>query len=105
MPARRRDGYNGSVNTKRRLPKSAIIGFLFAAFLLALMVYSSAGLRKVSCDICITFNGSTVCRRAEGKTRQDAVRTATDNACSGLYRDMAENIRCSNTPPKSVDCR
>ena len=69
------------------------------------MVYSSAGLRKVSCEVCITFNGSTVCRRAEGKTREDAVRTATDNACSGLYHDMAENIRCSNTPPKSLECR
>jgi len=93
------------VNAQRRLPKSAIIGFLFAALLLALMVYSSAGLRKVSCEVCITFNGSTVCRRAEGKTREDAVRTATDNACSGLYHDMAENIRCSNTPPKSLVCR
>ena len=93
------------MNAQRTLPKSAIIGFLFAALLLALMVYSSAGLRKVSCEVCITFNGSTVCRRAEGKTREDAVRTATDNACSGLYHDMAENIRCSNTPPKSLVCR
>ena len=76
-----------------------------AVALIALIVYASMGLTEVTCEVCIEFNGQTKCRTAAGPTREDAMRTAADNACSFMTRNMDESIRCPNTPPKSVNCR
>jgi hypothetical protein len=89
---------------KRRIGKSLIIGGFFAAAVLALMLYASAGLRLHSCEVCQSFNGQTVCRKADGKTKHEAQRTATETACAVLASGMAESINCSNATPKSVKC-
>ena len=52
--------------------------------LLALIVYSSMGLALVTGEICFTFNGRTECREASGTTRQEAIRTAAEMACSAM---------------------
>ena len=59
---------------------------------------------KVSCEVCISFRGRTQCRNALGSTRDEAIRTATDNACAYLASGMADSIECSSTPPLEVVC-
>ena len=56
------------------------------------------------CEVCITFGGRSECREAYGKTRDEAVRTATDNACAPLAGGMTDSISCSNTTPDRVTC-
>jgi hypothetical protein len=56
------------------------------------------------CEVCITFGGRTECREAYGKTREDAIRTATDNACAPIAGGMTDSINCSNTEPDRVTC-
>ena len=85
--------------------KAAIIGGVFASALLALMIYASLGLRKYSCDVCITFGRQTACRKADGSSREEALRTATDAACAMLASGMTDSLQCSRTTPKSQSCR
>jgi len=86
--------------SRRIVLVATIIGILIVAF----VVYSSTKLSQVSCDVCLVYKGGRECRTASGTDRQQAVRTATDNACAVLSSGMADGIQCSNTPPESVTC-
>ena len=79
-----------------------VVVLMIAGF--ALIIYSSLSLQAESCEVCVTYNGRTDCRKARGNTREEAVRTASDNACALLASGMTAGIACSNTPPTSVEC-
>lgn len=69
---------------------------------LALIIWSSMGLSQVTGEICITYRGKTDCRVASGTTREEAITTATQMACSALASGMSERIACGDTPPSSA---
>ena len=71
---------------------------------LGLLVSAMLQQAKITCEVCITFHGRTRCRTAVGPDRQQAVRTAVDNACGLLASGMADSISCANTPPDIVTC-
>lgn len=75
-----------------------------AAFLLFLLlvVVSTLSLGEVKVEVCMEFKGRTQCRTAAAPTEQEAIRTATDNACGLITSGRDESIACSNTPPKAV---
>ena len=74
------------------------VGALVAG-LLALIVYSSLGLARVTGEICFTFNGRTECRVASGSTREEAIRTAAEMACSTMAAGMTDRINCTQSRP------
>lgn len=90
--------------TKKRPRKTWLIVLVVVATLLVLFVYSTLGLQRYSCEVCITFRGNSQCRTAYGSTEQEARRTASDNACAVLASGMADSIVCSNTPPERATC-
>jgi hypothetical protein len=81
-----------------------LVGVGFAA-LIGFIVYSATGLARVSCEVCIEFHGVTSCKPAAGTTKEEAVRTAVDVACSDLASGRTESIACQNTPPKTITCK
>lgn len=89
---------------RKRPGKSIWIGLFFALMLLALMYYASRGLGTHSCEVCMDYGDGSSCRVAEGSSQEEAIETATNLACSGLAFGMTETIKCTNTPPRSVDC-
>lgn len=84
------------------MSKVALVSILFGLAVLGALVYSTMGLAKVSCEVCMTFNGRTQCAKASGTTREEAQRTATDTACAPISSGMTDSIKCSNTTPDSV---
>ncbi len=82
----------------------AVVSVLFLALTLGLLIYAMTQQAQVTCEACVTFHGGTQCRTAVGPDRDQATRTAVDNACGFLASGMAQNISCSNTPPDSVRC-
>ena len=89
----------------RSLSKPAIVGILFAVFLLGLILYQTLGLRQYECEVCVDFEGRTKCLTVKGEDQPQAIQTAKDNACSFLTNGRAESFRCSQTPPSSTRCR
>jgi hypothetical protein len=89
---------------RRKIGKSVIIGAAFVAVLAALVLYASSHLGGHSCEVCISFGGRQACRKADGKTKEEATRTATDTACAVLAAGMTESLKCTNTPPSSQSC-
>ena len=89
----------------RSLSKPAIVGILFAVFLLGLILYETLGLRQVECEVCVDFDGRTKCLTVKGEDDSQAIQTAKDNACSYLTTGRSESFRCAQTPPASTRCK
>ena len=84
--------------------KIAIITVAIVVLTLGVLILAMMQQAEVSCEVCVTFQGRTACREALGSDRDEAIRTATDNACGLLTRGMANSIGCQNTTPDSVTC-
>jgi len=82
--------------------KTYVIIALFGVLFLAVLIYSSLALRQHRVEVCVAFNGQQNCRTASGPTREEAQRTATDNACALLTTGMAESMACASQPPASI---
>jgi hypothetical protein len=81
-----------------------VFGVLAVATLGLIMYQIVAKQQAVSCEVCITFEGRRDCREAAGPDRNEAIRTATSNACALISSGMAGSISCGSTRPDSVQC-
>ena len=81
-----------------------LIGAGFVA-LLGFIIYSTMGLAKVNCEVCVAFHGRTMCGSAAGTNQTEAVKSAVSIACSDLAAGRTENIACEATPPKTIACK
>jgi hypothetical protein len=76
----------------------------------ALAIFATAlilGTRSVvqaECELCVTFNGVTTCRRGSGADAAEAQRAAQKAACAVMAGGMNESIACDNTPATNVQC-
>jgi hypothetical protein len=74
------------------------------AGLLGVFTYLTMAPTEVSCEVCIEFRGSTECRAASAKTREEAEMAAASTACSLISGGVGDSIACNNTEPKRVSC-
>ena len=76
----------------------AVAGLSFVV----LVVYWSLHLGQVKVEVCLEFRGRSNCGTAAAPNEEEAIRTATDNACATIASGMTDSIACSRTPPTSV---
>jgi len=86
------------------MSKGAIMGLIFAVAVAALVVVAMQGLNSITCEVCMSFGGETLCRTGTGKDREAAVDSARRACCALLSSGMTESIKCDNTEPDSVVC-
>ncbi len=84
--------------TKKKWPM--ILGVLFIAGFIVAMMMTTSSVSKFHCEVCMNFNGRTVCRNGAAATEREAQRIATDLACSDL--GAGGFSQCPNTEPVSV---
>ena len=90
--------------TKKAGIAVAIGGILLAAGTLLLIVLAASQQFGETCEACVTFRGQEICREAQGATRDEATRTAIDNACALLATGRKENIECTTKAPVRARC-
>jgi len=73
--------------------------------LLGYLTYITMSSNEVECEVCVEFRGAMECRKATGKDKEEAERTAASTACGLLAGGVGSSIACQNTPPKSVACQ
>lgn len=66
------------------------------------MAYSTLHGPRFKVEVCMTFNGQTVCKTVNAKSEAAALRTGAENACADISSGVDDTIRCQNTEPKSV---
>ncbi len=86
--------------SKRKWP--VILGIAFIVAFIGAMAYSTLGNAQNRCEVCITFNGQTICRNGAATTKEQAERIATDSACTDLGQGMTQLMQCQNNAPRRV---
>ena len=84
------------------MKKSVLLSILFLLVFLGFVIYSTMNAGGVRCEVCITYQGRQSCRTASARSRELALRTATENACALISSGVTETNQCNNTPPDSV---
>jgi len=83
--------------------KPVIIGILFLAVILGVIVYSSMNLAGHRVEVCMNFKGQTSCRTARGSTQEFALRSAVSNACAQIASGVTDTISCEQSQPSKID--
>ena len=69
---------------------------------IGLLLYFTLGLRKNRVEVCMSFQGRTNCAIASAETREEALRTASSNACAIIASGMTDSLACERSAPVSV---
>ncbi|MEO8098880.1 MAG: hypothetical protein ABI811_14355 [Acidobacteriota bacterium] len=85
------------------MKKPVLVGILIVAVILGIMVYSSMTLTSNRVEVCIQFNGQSRCKTASASTQQDAIRTATTNACGEIAGGVTDTMACLRTEPTKIN--
>jgi hypothetical protein len=90
---------------KKRRWLSTVTAVAVLVPVIAIVVYSSFQVSDFECEVCMTFNERQVCRTVTGKTQEEGLRSAIDNACALLAGGVTETLRCTRTLPTKAACR
>ncbi|HWG37925.1 MAG TPA: hypothetical protein VN690_09440 [Terriglobales bacterium] len=66
------------------------------------VLYASLHTAKYRVEVCLEYQGRSSCRIAEGRTQDEALRAAHDNACAQITSGVTGTLGCQNTPSTSV---
>lgn len=79
--------------------KPVLFGVLFVLLVLGGIVYMSTNLSKYKVEVCMSFNGRTSCRTAQGNSQEETLQTAVSNACADVAGGVTDTIACERTAP------
>jgi hypothetical protein len=85
------------------MKKPVLAGILIVGVILGIMVYSMMNLSSNRVEVCMQFNGVTNCKIARGATQEDAIRTATTNACGELAGGVTDTMACLRAEPAKLN--
>jgi hypothetical protein len=85
--------------SKKTLAALAVAGFVI---FVGILTFQMLGHRQNRVEVCMTFEGRNNCSIASGTTREEAVRTATDAACTLIASGVTETTACTRQQPASV---
>lgn len=85
-------------------PKPLITVAVILAFI-AFLAWSTLSAQKVTCKVCVAYNGKTNCATASHETEAEAARSAQTTACGPLAQGMNDAIACQNREAISEQCR
>jgi hypothetical protein len=83
--------------------KKAIIAVVAIVGFFGILAMLTMGQKKHRVEVCMEFQGRQSCRTASGPTREQAQRTATDNACALIASGMTDSMACQATQPIKVE--
>ena len=81
-----------------------LAGVLLGAVFVAALIYATLSEAQVECEVCMDFQGASVCRTASAADRDASVRGAVMTACAVLSGGVTQGLACDRTPPRSVRC-
>lgn len=90
---------------RRRPWRNTVAAVVVLAPIVGFVVYSSFGVSAIECEACMRFDGRETCRSASAANRDEALRSAIDNACALLTSGMTNTLRCQQGEPAKMGCR
>ena len=69
----------------------------------AIIIYTSLG-TGFRCEVCVTFDGRSVCRSVDGAEENHALAAARTNACAQLASGVTDTMACERTQASKSSC-
>jgi hypothetical protein len=80
------------------------LGWLLGAVFLAALVWNTLAQSGAECEVCLDYQGGSVCRTVAAEDADAATQQAISNACGILSQGVTEGLECQRTPPRSLRC-
>ncbi|HKV73736.1 MAG TPA: hypothetical protein VJN95_04390 [Gemmatimonadales bacterium] len=87
-----------------RAQRKLVIVLVVVGFV-GLLLYNTLSAQKVTCEVCVTYNGKRNCATASHATEGEAVQSAQTTACGPLTSGMNDAIACGRIVPEERSCR
>ena len=87
------------------MKRGRLITILVVLAFIGFLAYTTLSAQKVTCEVCVEFNGQRNCAAASHESEAEAARSAQTTACGPLTNGMDDIIACGNRPPVSKVCR
>lgn len=84
------------------MSRNKLIGLVAAIAFIGLLTWLTMGQKQHRVEVCVEYESRNNCRIASGPTQEQALRTATDNACATIASGMTASMSCGRKPPVSV---
>lgn len=84
--------------------KQTIVKIALALGFLATVVYAALGQSRVTCEVCMSYQGRQACEQTSAADSAEATMQATSSACSRISSGVTGTIQCNNSPPLSSHC-
>jgi hypothetical protein len=89
---------------KKSAWRNGVAALIVLAPVVAVVVYSSFQVGEYECRVCMSFDGRDLCRTVSAKTKDEALRGATENACALLTSGMTNTLHCTRSEPRAAEC-
>ena len=73
-----------------------------AVLFIGMLAYFTMGQARQRVEVCMAYGGRQNCARASATSRQQALRTASENACAVIASGMTDSMACGASQPVSV---
>jgi len=87
------------------MSRAGILSLVVVLVAAVMVWFALQGSSDVKCTVCMTWNGERRCQESAGTTQAEAIDRARTAICQLLTHDRADNIKCGNHEPDSVECR
>jgi len=87
------------------MKRSTLFTIAFLIALAAFLTWSTLSAQRVTCNVCVAFNGERNCATASHENEVEAARAAQTTACGPLVHGMNDAIACGRLAPISQQCR
>jgi hypothetical protein len=67
-------------------------------------VFATLQETRVSCELCVRYEGNEACRRATASDESQALTMAQNTACAVLAGGVTRGMQCMRVVPHRVSC-
>ena len=82
--------------------RKVAVGIAGVLVFIAVLFYLTLGQKRQRVEVCMTYQGRQNCAKASAETREQALRTATTNACALIASGVTDSLACERSTPVSV---
>jgi hypothetical protein len=87
------------------MKRGTIITIVAVILFGALLLFNTLSAQKVTCNVCVEFQGHRNCASASHENEKEAMRAAQNTACGPLTMGMDQSIACDRVDPISAQCK
>ena len=87
------------------MSRAGILSLVVVIVVAVMIWYALQGTAQASCNVCMSWNGQQRCQEGAGTTEQEAINRTRTAICAVLTSGRADNMKCGDKQPDSVECR